>query len=675
MFEKLPRPSLQLALAAGGVVAFVLLLLSSEFLGEKLCEKIIRQNGFPEAHIDGFSLSPRGIFIDTISLDRNEFSTAEGIFLEINWMDFLAHWRIESIKVKDISLSGEMNESGQYKIAGWDASMPHLSSSDKRQKGGVSSLIVDGINIDMDTEYGNIRLSGKISYQNSSKTEETTFQSSFWARQKQLSFSASLNGEKKKNDPAWVYSCEWQDGRIELPEIQALRVSGWVEFGRASKAGQISVGSVKHKNMTLQNLDIVIDTAKEDMAFFKTSPAGFPGVVLIGAWSQSSELPIRLEVSAQKPVELFELFHSEQERSSELLSALPPLTFIARSSWENLSLGQNVTADWTLNPESERLKAEGKIGFNLASRTGWIRVNPLSLEASSLGFLSVLTDNKLELISGQITPSGDLTFSPQAPLKGSMSFAIKNIKGKYDQTPFEGLSGVIPFSNITPASWRIDPAGEISLTQVGKGNILRDGKVTLSGNSEEGLLWKKADFSSSGGSVIFRPFDEKNVSSQKSELVLRDIDMEKLAAIAEIDGLKAIGKIEGNLPMERGAQGVVVRGGVVRSIGPGEFSYAPSSFPSALQGEDSRMKTVREALRHFQFDQLEFSIDGPLNGNLKTALKARGTNPDFGDRPIELNINLEGALGSALSQAINPAAFTATKAQEALSESKTKKFP
>jgi len=109
---------------------------------------------------------------------------------------------------------------------------------------------------------------------------------------------------------------------------------------------------------------------------------------------------------------------------------------------------------------------------------------------------------------------------------------------------------------------------------------------------------------------------------------------------------------------------------LIKNSGDGEFRYAPVSFPTALQGDDQRMKTVREALSHFKFTQLELSIDGPLEGSLKTTLKAKGTNPRFDDRPIELNINLEGALGSALSQVLNPSAFTTDKAQNVLKNTK-----
>ncbi|MBP9868125.1 MAG: YdbH domain-containing protein [Alphaproteobacteria bacterium] len=671
MFKKLPRPSFRFVLVAGAVAAIAVVIFSSEFLGARLCERLIRQNGFPEARIADFSLSPSGIFIDTLSLDRSEFSTAEGISIQLSWIDFLTAHHIESVKVKDISLAGEMSADGQYKIAGWDASFPSFSTAQESSGARVGSVLIDGINIDMDTDYGNIRLSGKISYQDNSQSGESSFQSNFWAKQKQLGFSASINGHKKKTDPSWIYSCEWQDGRIDLPHIQASRLSGWVDFGDTSKAGQISAGSVKHQNMTLQNLDIVIDTAKEDMAFFKTSPAGFPNVVLVGVWNKSSDLPIRFEVSAQKPAELLELFGSEPKaKESSTFSELPPLTLEARSSWDRLSLASEVTADWTLRLGKGEIKANGTAGFEKETGVTKIHLNPSSLDASALTFFPALTDDKLSITTGQIKVTGDLLLSANSPPKGPMSFAFENIGGSYDQTPFEGLTGILLFTDIAPSSWRIDPAAEFSLKRAGKGNILENGKISLTGDSQTGLLWKKADFDLGGGSLSLHPFSQTKGSIRKSQITLRDVDMEKLIKIAEVDGLEGNGKIEGVLPVELGPQGFIVKGGLIKNSGDGEFRYAPVSFPTALQGDDQRMKTVREALSHFKFTQLELSIDGPLEGSLKTTLKAKGTNPRFDDRPIELNINLEGALGSALSQVLNPSAFTTDKAQNVLKNTK-----
>jgi len=63
---------------------------------------------------------------------------------------------------------------------------------------------------------------------------------------------------------------------------------------------------------------------------------------------------------------------------------------------------------------------------------------------------------------------------------------------------------------------------------------------------------------------------------------------------------------------------------------------------------------VRSALSDFRYDSIEVRIDGALNGDMKTSLKATGKNPLFENRPINLNINLEGALAPALEQALQP---------------------
>ncbi len=146
MFKKLPRPSARFILAAGLVSTLSVILFSSEFLGAWLCEKFIRKNGFPEARVSDFSLSPSGFFIDSLSLDRSEFSTANGLSVQLNWIDFIAYHRIASIEIKGISLAGEMSSNGQYKIAGWDASVPKFSTAQEDSGAGVSSVLIDGIN-------------------------------------------------------------------------------------------------------------------------------------------------------------------------------------------------------------------------------------------------------------------------------------------------------------------------------------------------------------------------------------------------------------------------------------------------------------------------------------------------------------------------------------------------
>lgn len=159
-----------------------------------------------------------------------------------------------------------------------------------------------------------------------------------------------------------------------------------------------------------------------------------------------------------------------------------------------------------------------------------------------------------------------------------------------------------------------------------------------------------------GGTVDASPFafasDYTGSPPLNLSLTLKDIDMAELAKLADVDGLTATGTLSGSVPLVYSDKGLIFGEGSVKSNGKGVFSYTPQSFPSSLQGDDTRMKTVREALSDFHFTSFSAEVSGPFSGKMKTTLRAEGTNPVFGDRPINLNLNLDGDLGSVIQQTL-----------------------
>ena len=56
-----------------------------------------------------------------------------------------------------------------------------------------------------------------------------------------------------------------------------------------------------------------------------------------------------------------------------------------------------------------------------------------------------------------------------------------------------------------------------------------------------------------------------------------------------------------------------------------------------------------QALENFRYDQLRLTIDGRTDAEMDVGLHIKGANPDLYDgHPIELNLNLEGALANVL---------------------------
>lgn len=157
-----------------------------------------------------------------------------------------------------------------------------------------------------------------------------------------------------------------------------------------------------------------------------------------------------------------------------------------------------------------------------------------------------------------------------------------------------------------------------------------------------------------GGIFEVKPFTWYG-DGRRNSLVLQ-LNKMKLSELIGKDSpsLQANGSMSGVIPLSYLNNEITIENGVLRSDQAASFKYVPEVMPAALQGDDTRMATVRQALSDYQYDTLEITLSGPLNGNLKTALKAKGKSPAFENRPVNLNLNLEGALTSALTQALQP---------------------
>ncbi|PZP54440.1 MAG: hypothetical protein DI586_09965, partial [Micavibrio aeruginosavorus] len=163
----------------------------------------------------------------------------------------------------------------------------------------------------------------------------------------------------------------------------------------------------------------------------------------------------------------------------------------------------------------------------------------------------------------------------------------------------------------------------------------------------------------SGGNLKIKPFTWYGADKRNS-LILQFANMKLSSLLQDSQSITATGSISGVIPLNYLGSDIVIENGILRGDQPASFKYAPKELPPALKGDDPRMQTVRLALSDYHYDTLEFTMNGPLNGDLKTSLKAKGSSPAFDNRPVNLNLNLEGALASALRQALQPGTLSDT---------------
>ncbi|HOO50238.1 MAG TPA: hypothetical protein PLK94_03005 [Alphaproteobacteria bacterium] len=311
-----------LGLCAGGAV------LGSGIFVKSFIQTQIRLSGFPDAHIETLAFTPSGLVIDHISLDGHDFSTVDQVSASFDWGDLIFNRHVETLSVKDITLMAEIEDGGTFRLAGWDTTLPKSSSEDN--KFPFDTLLLQGITLDLDTPEGNFRVQGKAHIEAKSDNSQS-INFSVWSEQKLLSFALDGTG---RISPDGNFSVDFNlpEARLELSDFQATRLSGSGKYnapanGAAFASGQVLAGSIKTANVLLQDVALLFDSTKVEPFYFKTSPAGYPDIDIIGRWNRTPPEQFELSIEAKQGEDILSLFQKEPDRmTKDWMSRLNPLT-------------------------------------------------------------------------------------------------------------------------------------------------------------------------------------------------------------------------------------------------------------------------------------------------------------------------------------------------------------
>lgn len=541
MKKKFLLTTVLLALLGGGVYA------GSGYAIKPLATQFIRQSGFPEANISSISMIPSGVMIEKISLDGYDFSTVDNIVISLNWMDFFNNRKINSVEIKDISITAELDADGHLKIAGWDATLPKSNTSSGLFP--IQSLLLHGVTVDLDTPQGDIRLQGKMSLETPTSSEQN-IEYALWGQQHQLSFDAKGSGKILSNGDINL-STTLNEGRLNLPNIELSRASGEISFKKSNQypaphiTGKLLAGKINTLGALLQNVVINLDTQNPESLTFKTSPAGFKDIEIEGKWITSEDSYLHLTLTSLKTLDVIEVLYPDEVKNFK--------------PWVTHS-----------NPMSLSMK---------------VPICSLRTEKKKASFSLSLGKKDLDM---NFLTSGSATYTPQ--------------------------------------------------------------------NQETNIQLEKTEFQIAGGKITSSPFTLQLKNSEIAPLALtlsvQSVNMTELSQLADIDGLSVEGYLSGTIPLTYSDKGIVFGDGVLTSDSDGLFAYKPANFPPSFQGDDERMQIVRDALSNFKFSKLSFDVSGAFDKKMKTTLTAEGKNPALGDRPIKLNLNLDGDLGAVIKQTL-----------------------
>jgi hypothetical protein len=335
---------------------------------------------------------------------------------------------------------------------------------------------------------------------------------------------------------------------------------------------------------------------------------------------------------------------------------------------------------------ANQLTANTELSHDLINNKGHaeITLNDYSFsEITPLSKLLNLKQHKVELVSGTVSGHSELQWQQSAQgaleIEGPASILLSDISGYYDDLFFVGFTSAVDGEFVGPMNFRSARPlhGEISTLGIGipvsdiswnyswdyswgysSGGSSGDSLGNSSSNpseysqdpSKEYLPEALDEYSlvSIGnlaatvlGGEVSVPnlvFDSKNPQSE-SNVVISELNMETIVALADYPGLHVDGFISGYLPISITDYSVTLSDGLISALNPGgTISYKPTS-PSP--SSNSSLRLVNDALSDYRYDRLNTTVFYTPNGDLTLAVQLQGFNPSMNQgQAINLNVNV-----------------------------------
>ena len=283
------------------------------------------------------------------------------------------------------------------------------------------------------------------------------------------------------------------------------------------------------------------------------------------------------------------------------------------------------TATTTL-PKSNETPIDINYTFENGVGSATVSIEDLPFSPSKLQpqhLVSALS-GKISRVEGQVSSRINLSFGKDQPLKSSGTATIKNMSAGTLPGPFTGLNGDLTFSSFFPL--QTDGVQTVTLAKFDPGFPLENGTMTFE-IIPDGVKIQSAQWPLASGQISLDPTTWLYSAAQN--LVQLNIDNVSLGEFLKNVGggkLKATGDVSGMLPVFIEGIKVHVKGGRLTVEDGGVIEY--TSPQTEMAGNANAYAGYAfDALKHFEYDELEATIDGPLDGPMKLRMKFGGSNP------------------------------------------------
>ncbi len=286
------------------------------------------------------------------------------------------------------------------------------------------------------------------------------------------------------------------------------------------------------------------------------------------------------------------------------------------------------------------------IVYRFANGTGSASVDitdlpfsPSRLQPQSL--ISALR-GKISRVEGLVSVNIDLSYTADTPLTSSGTATIKNMNAGTLPGPFYGLNGDLKFSSFFPL--QTDGQQKLTLDKFDPGLPLENGELLFE-IIPDGVKIDAAKWPLGSGQISLDPTIWRYTATQnKVSLRVQDVSLGEFLKNVGGGKLKATGDVSGVFPVVIEGVKVHVQDGKLSVKDGGLIQYtSPQTDAAGSANEYAGM--AFEALKNFKYEELEASLNGPLDGAMSLRMKFGGSNPEvlYGTE-FKFNVGIEGEL-------------------------------
>lgn len=249
-------------------------------------------------------------------------------------------------------------------------------------------------------------------------------------------------------------------------------------------------------------------------------------------------------------------------------------------------------------------------------------------------------------LEGDAAAQGTLSWTPKG-MAPRLEVLLDDMALRRGFVALQHIHGVIEVTSLWPLG--TPPGQAVAVGIIDAGVPLTNAEVTFQLDREHASI-EGARMTMAEGRITADPFVLPfDGSGATTVLRAADLRLDQLVALADLGGLSATGRLDGEVPVELREGNILFHGGELRADRPGTIRYRPDEPPAALAAGGGGVDLMLQALSDFRYETLRLTINGSAAGDLVVGLHIGGNNPDlYGGYPLEFNLTLSGALAQVI---------------------------